>query len=167
MVHHRPTSELPPDNRPRQPVVASESAPSSDGLTEGRGSRPFARKESGKLEQFQAKKYLSLETYRKTGAAVATPVWFAEEDDRLYVYSLANAGKVKRIRNNPRVRIAPCSARGVVRGPWVDAEARIVEGREEEHGHKLLNRKYWLKSVGDLFSKLMNRKRSVIVIRPR
>ena len=119
------------------------------------------------MKQFQEQQYLSLETYRKTGAAVATPVWFAQEGDRLYIYSLANAGKVKRIRNNPRVRIAPCSARGVVKGPWVEGEARIVEGREEEHGHKLLNQKYWLKSLGDVFSKLMKRKRSVIVIQPR
>ena len=128
---------------------------------------PFAYRGSGTLEQFQAQQYISLETYRKTGAAVATPVWFAQENDRFYVYSLANAGKIKRIRNNPRVRIAPCSARGVVKGPWVDAEARIVEGREEEHGHKLLNQKYWLKSLGDVFSKLMNRKRAVIVIVPQ
>jgi PPOX class probable F420-dependent enzyme len=117
------------------------------------------------LEQFLGQQYLSLETYRKTGAAVATPVWFAQDNELFYVYSLVDAGKVKRIRNNPRVRIAPCSARGMVKGPWVDAEARIVEGREEEHGHKLLNQKYWLKSLGDLFSKLMNRKRAVIVIR--
>jgi uncharacterized protein len=119
------------------------------------------------LEQFQGKQYLSLETYRKTGAAVATTVWFAEDSGRFYVYSLADAGKVKRIRNNPRVRIAPCSARGAVKGSWVEAEARIVEGREEEHGHRLLNQKYWMKSLGDLFSKLLNRKRAVIVIRPR
>jgi PPOX class probable F420-dependent enzyme len=119
------------------------------------------------LEQFLGQQYLSLETYRKTGAAVATPVWFAQDNELFYVYSLVDAGKVKRIRNNPRVRIAPCSARGMVKGPWVDAEARIVEGREEEHGHKLLNQKYWLKSLGDLFSKLMNRKRAVIVIRLR
>jgi PPOX class probable F420-dependent enzyme len=110
---------------------------------------------------------LSLETYRKTGTAVATPVWFAEDKGLFYVYSLANAGKVKRIRNNARVRIAPCSARGAVKGRWIDAEALIIEGPGEEQGHRLLNQKYWLKNLGDVISKILNRKRAVIVIRLR
>ena len=60
-----------------------------------------------KLNQFAGEKYINLETFRKSGAAVATPVWFAEDLGVFYVYSLANAGKVKRIRNNPRVRLMP------------------------------------------------------------
>ena len=55
-----------------------------------------------RLGQFEGQKYLNLESYRKTGAAVATPVWFADDGNELYIYSLADAGKVKRIRNNPR-----------------------------------------------------------------
>ena len=68
------------------------------------------------LAAFSRHRYLSLETYRRTGQAVATPVWFVVDRDVIYVYSLATAGKVKRIRNNPRVRIAPCDARGRLTG---------------------------------------------------
>ena len=64
------------------------------------------------LSKFANQRYLSMETYRKTGKPVATPVWFAEENGRLYIYSRANAGKVKRLRNNPNVKIVPCDLRG-------------------------------------------------------
>ena len=119
------------------------------------------------LLQLENQKYLSLETYRKDGRAVATPVWFAEEAGVFYIYSLADAGKVKRIRNNPRVRIAPCDVRGKLKGSWVDAEALIMDESGAEYGHKLLNQKYGLlKRIGDFFSKLRKRKRAVIAIRP-
>src|SRR5213592_1747771 len=97
---------------------------------------------SGKLSQFAGEKYLNLETCRKNGKAVATPVWFAEDNGVLYIYSLADAGKVKRIRNNSRVRIGPCDVRGKLKGPWDDAEALILDDSGAEFGHKLLNRKY-------------------------
>lgn len=118
------------------------------------------------LNQFTNQKYLSLESYRKDGRAVATPVWFAEEGGVFYVYSLADAGKVKRIRNNSRVRIAPCDLRGNLKGSWVDAEASILNESGAEFGHKLLDKKYGaLKRIGNFFSKLRNRKRAVLAIR--
>jgi len=120
-----------------------------------------------KLAEFAGQKYLNLATYRKNGTAVNTPLWFAEEDDRLYVYSLANAGKVKRVRNNPRVKIAPCDIRGNVKGQWIDAEARILDSAGAAHGHKLLTKKYGLfKRFGDFFSKLRKRARVVMTIQP-
>jgi len=120
-----------------------------------------------KLAQFANKKYLNLETFRKSGVAVATPVWFAEAGGVLFVYSLADAGKVKRIRNNPRVRIAPCDMRGKLEGEWIEAQARIIAGPEADNANALLTRKYGLmKRIGNLFSKIMNRKRDVIAIRP-
>jgi uncharacterized protein len=121
----------------------------------------------GGTAQFANQKYLSLESFRKNGRGVATPVWFAEDGGKFFVYTLAGAGKVKRIRNNPRVRVAPCDMRGRVTGEWVEARARIVGPREAERGHELLNRKYgWLKRVGDFFSKLRKRERAVIEIHP-
>ena len=96
-----------------------------------------------KLAPFAGKKYISLETLRKSGQAVATPVWFAEADGLFYVYSLAESGKMKRVRNNPRVRIAPCDIRGNVRGAWVTATARLIEGEDARHANNLLNKKYW------------------------
>lgn len=116
------------------------------------------------LKHFVGEKYLNLETYRKSGTPVRTPVWFAAEDGALYVYSLAGAGKVKRIRNNQRVRIVPCTVRGRPKGDWVEARARIVEQAEAEYGHRLLNKKYPLKRIGDWFSRLRRRKQAVIAI---
>ena len=120
---------------------------------------------SDKLSQFAGEKYLNLETFRKNGKAVATPVWFAEDGGVLYIYSLDDAGKVKRIRNNPRVRVAPCDMRGKLKGEWVEARARIVQGDEATKGHRLLDEKYGLlKKIGNVFSKLMKRERVVIAI---
>ena len=120
---------------------------------------------SNGLTQFANQKYLNMETYRKTGKPVATPLWFAEENGTLYIYSLANAGKVKRIRNNPKVRIVPCDVRGKPKGEWVEAKARILDERGATLGHKLLNMKYgWMKRIGNAFSKLMQRQRVVIAI---
>jgi len=121
---------------------------------------------SGKqVSPFSDQKYVNVETYRKSGQAVVTPVWFAEEYGRLFIYSLANAGKVKRIRNNPRVRVAPCDMRGNPKGEWVEGRARILGPAEGEQAHKLLDRKYGLiKKIGSLYSKLMKRERATIAI---
>jgi PPOX class probable F420-dependent enzyme len=61
-----------------------------------------------------------------------------------YIYSEADTGKVKRIRNNPKVRVAPCTMRGDVRGTWIDGHARICEDDEVAHGQQLLTQKYGL-----------------------
>jgi PPOX class probable F420-dependent enzyme len=121
-----------------------------------------------KLSAFANKKYLSLESFRKTGAPVRTPVWFAEQDGKIYIYSLADAGKVKRIRNNPKVRVAPCDVRGGNIGEWIDASAKIEDSGGERLGMSVLTKKYGLmKRLGDLFSgKLLGRKRVVISISP-
>ena len=113
-------------------------------------------------------KYISLETYRRNGAGVRTPVWFAEADGVLYVYSLADAGKVKRIRTTSHVRVAPCDLRGNLKGDWLEAEARVVEADEEKHGQALLNQKYWpWKSTGDFFSRLRGHRQAILAIRLR
>lgn len=70
---------------------------------------------------------MSLATFRKTGAEVKTPVWFATTGGKLYCFSAADAGKLKRLRNSPRARVAPCDVRGNVTGPWRDTNARIVD----------------------------------------
>jgi PPOX class probable F420-dependent enzyme len=114
-------------------------------------------------------KYLSLETYRRTGTPVRTPVWFAEDDrdpSTLYVYTELNAGKVKRIRNNANVKIAPCTMRGTVKGDWIAAAARLVEGDEAARGHTLLNRKYWPKRLVDFLSPGRRAKLQIIAIIP-
>ncbi len=117
------------------------------------------------LAPFANQEYLNLESFKRDGTPVQTPLWFAEDAGTLYVYSLASAWKVKRIRRNPRVRIAPCTMRGQVTGQWVEVEARIVEGATAEHGQALLLQKYgWKKRLGNLFSGLMKRERVVMAI---
>ncbi len=118
--------------------------------------------------------YLNLETFRKNGEGVRTPVWFAADPTtdlrsrgaKLYVYTIENTGKVKRVRNNPRVRIAPCNRTGGLQGDWIDANAQVVEGAEADRGSKLLTQKYFLKRIFDLFAMFRAAKREVLVITP-
>jgi uncharacterized protein len=109
-------------------------------------------------------KYISLETFKKNGDGVKTPVWFVLRDDALYVYTEAASWKVKRIRNNPRVRVAPCSIRGVVKGPWVDATASIVDGDERRAADTLLDRKYFTKRILNLLTRINRHERVMIKI---
>jgi PPOX class probable F420-dependent enzyme len=69
-------------------------------------------------------RYLNLATFRRDGRAVETPVWFAEHAGHLYVFSEAKAGKMKRLRNDSRVRVATCGALGALRGEWLEGTAR-------------------------------------------
>jgi PPOX class probable F420-dependent enzyme len=117
------------------------------------------------LAQFAKAKYLNLETFRKSGVGVRTPVWFAQDGTVFYVYSTPDSGKVKRIRNNPKVRVAPCDFRGNLRGAWVDGRARLCGADEAAHGQELLRKKYgWLKIIGDFFSRLRRHTQAVIAI---
>ena len=118
------------------------------------------------LSQFSGRQYLSIESFRKDGRGVRTPVWFAEGDGVYYVYTLADSYKIKRIRNNPRIRIAPCDARGGVKGEWVEATATILDENGERRAHELLNAKYGLiKRAMDVISKRRQNKRAAIAIR--
>jgi uncharacterized protein len=98
------------------------------------------------LLQFAGEKYINLETYRKNGKGVRTPVWFVETDDDdggiLYVRTSDDTGKYKRIRNNPSVQIAPCDMRGGVKGKWVKGETRMASEDEKLKAFKMLEKKY-------------------------
>ena len=119
-----------------------------------------------KLAQFADQNYINLQTFKKDGTPVATPVWFAEDGGELYVYTLAGSGKMKRIRNNRRVRIAVSDARGKLKGEWVDAEVRLLDAAESTEGNRLITKKYGLiKRVMDFFSKFRKQQRAVFAIR--
>ena len=97
------------------------------------------------LEQFSKKKYLNLETFRKSGESMQTPVWFVQAGETIYVHTVANSGKVKRIRNNGRVNIAPCKMDGKLIGSWVPAQAREITDTEVSIvADRLLDKKYGL-----------------------
>lgn len=89
-------------------------------------------------------KYISLITFRKNGTPVATPVWFGEDGEKLYVMTRSDMGKTKRVRNNPQVRVAPCTIRGKATGPEFAARARILPPQEHAHARQTINRKYWM-----------------------
>src|SRR5438270_1054837 len=113
------------------------------------------------LERLRGKRYISLETYRRTGQPVRTPVWFAEDNGRLLFYSEANAGKVKRIRNNPQVRVAPSDGRGRVSDDavWLQGRASLLQAADAERAQALLVKKYgWQRRLLDLFWVLGGRK---------
>jgi PPOX class probable F420-dependent enzyme len=124
---------------------------------------------------FAGHKYLNLETFKKSGEGVKTPVWFAADPSttldssgaKLYLYTIGVSGKVKRIRNNPRVKIAPCNMSGGILGEWVEARTEIVTGEEAARGMHLLNKKYfpWKQLLG-VFASFSRRERIVFVIRP-
>ena len=103
--------------------------------------------------------YVNLATTRKNGREVLTPVWIAADGERLVVYCNANSGKVKRIRNGGRVRLAPCNARGVLRGDWVEVRARVLEDpAERDRALEAIFRKYsWQMRLGKLFASLSGR----------
>ena len=119
-----------------------------------------------KLAPFAGEKYLNFESYRQNGAAIRTPLWFAEGDGLLYVYTLSNTAKVKRVRRNPRVRVAPCDFRGRLKGEWVDGTVTILDGASAARGNELLDAKYGLlKRIGNLFSRLRGRERTGMSIK--
>jgi uncharacterized protein len=98
-------------------------------------------------QEIHGQKYMDLATFRKSGATVHTPVWFGEANGKLYVMTNSKLGKYKRIRNNPRVTIAPCTMRGKVTGPEFQATARILPFHEFAPARRLINAKYWLARI--------------------
>jgi len=104
-------------------------------------------------------RYLALATFRRSGAEVRTPVWFATMDGKVYVFTAGESGKVKRLRRSSRARVAPSDVRGGARGEWWDAGARLVtEPGLIERAHAALRAKYgWQAWVGDVLSRLTGR----------
>ncbi len=111
------------------------------------------------LETLGDERYVSLATFRRSGKAVETPVWVAEDGGRLYVFSAGEAGKVKRLRNDTRVRLAPCTARGRVTGDWHEGRGRLVAEPETcGRAYAALRRKYgWQMGLADVLSRLSGR----------
>ncbi|MFZ1916836.1 MAG: PPOX class F420-dependent oxidoreductase [Terriglobales bacterium] len=97
--------------------------------------------------EIRGQRYVSVATFRKTGVAVYTPVWFAEEDDKLYFMTNSKLGKVKRLRNNPQIKIAPCTIRGKITGPEFPATARILSAEHADQVRRAIKAKYWLARV--------------------
>jgi uncharacterized protein len=97
--------------------------------------------------EIHGQRYISLATFRKTGVAVYTPIWFAEANDKLYLMTSSKSGKCKRIRNNPQVKIAPCTMRGKITGPEFSATVRILPPEEIAAARQGINAKYFLARI--------------------
>ncbi len=119
------------------------------------------------LSAFENQKYLNLETFRKSGVGVRTPVWFVQDEDTLYVRTIADSGKVKRVRNRAEVNIAPCKVDGEPLSDFVPALAREVGGEEVERKvDHLLDRKYGLlKKMFSLMGRSNGRRYTIIELK--
>ncbi|MFF3402690.1 PPOX class F420-dependent oxidoreductase [Streptomyces sp. NPDC002659] len=95
-------------------------------------------------EDFASARYVSLTTYRKDGTGVATPVWFAVDGGELFVWTRSDSWKVKRLRNNSRVALTVCDARGRISegAPSAEGTARLLDDEGTGAIRKLLSRKY-------------------------
>jgi uncharacterized protein len=101
-----------------------------------------------KLKQFERKSFLNLESFRKNGLGVKTPVWFIQNDKTLYVRTIAGSGKVKRIKNKGDVKIAPCAANGTPTGEWIAAHAvEVTDPESADLVRRLLEKKYGVVQV--------------------
>jgi PPOX class probable F420-dependent enzyme len=119
-----------------------------------------------RLAQFSNRRYVNLETYRKNGQAVRTPLWFVDDGGVLYMRTPAASAKVKRIRNSACVRIVPSDVRGNPVGRWLEGEARLIPAEQAEWVNTLVKRKYGLlKRLIDLRSKLKGTQHVVIAVR--
>ena len=103
-------------------------------------------REEGKLDRPQPLsvpgKYLSLTTYRRDGTPVSTPVWFVEEDGRLFVTTAADSYKAKRLRRNPAAMVAPCTARGVPKGDAMPVQVEFLPEDQHARVDRLMAEKY-------------------------
>jgi len=95
-----------------------------------------------KLEQFLDQKYINLETYKKDGTPIRTPVWFVIDKELIYIITRDSTGKVKRLKNNHDVRIVPCSFKGEPKNDWVKGKAEMITGEEADEIIKLRKKKY-------------------------
>lgn len=99
------------------------------------------------LNQFEEENYLNLETYKKNGEAVKTPVWFVLYNGLIYIITKSNTGKVKRIKNNGSVKIIPCNFRGQIHGTWISGIARFANPEESKQAFNLRKKKYGIKAI--------------------
>ena len=94
------------------------------------------------LDGLEAHEYCLIVTYKRDGTPVPTPVWFALDGDRVVFESDSDSAKIKRVRRNPQVRVAPCNSRGRPLGPPIEAVARILSPEEAEVAERVLAERF-------------------------
>ncbi len=116
---------------------------------------------------FDHQTYLNLETFRKDGSGVKTPVWFTQDGDTLFVRTIDDSGKVRRVRRNGSVNIAPCKVDGTLLAAWTPATAREVRDPAiDRKVDRLLGQKYGLmKTLLGMASSLQGRKYTILEVK--
>ncbi len=119
------------------------------------------------FDQLKRQQYLNIETFRKSGVGVKTPVWFVQDGETIFVRTGADSGKVKRIRSTAQVKIAPCKQDGSLLGEWIIASAH--ELKDEDTARKvdrLLDKKYGLmKKMFALMSSWRGQKDTILEVK--
>ena len=116
-------------------------------------------------QSLKGKKYISLATYRRNGEKVPTPVWFVLQENHVFVWTDPASGKVKRIRNNPKVSVAPCTMRGEPLGPYVEGVATLTDDNSSQEVRKAYRSKYgFTLALSSWWARLRNQKEVPISI---
>jgi len=115
-----------------------------------------------KLAVFEGQKYLCLETYKKNGQGVKTPVWFVISDGMIYVATAQSSGKVKRLHHNKSVKIVPSNYKGEPKGNWMDGQAFFGNESELTLTMSLRNKKYGL--LSKIIGMFISRKGKIVSI---
>lgn len=113
------------------------------------------------IRNLDSKKYIALETFKKNNQPVKTPVWFVIHNGMIYVITRDKTGKVKRLKNNSNVRIAPCTLFGKVIGDWGAGNAKFVTDEEFKKALELRKRKY---GVMDTIARFASRKKGTLIV---
>jgi len=121
------------------------------------------------IDALSKARYVNLETFRKNGTGVRTPVWGAPDGDELVIFTNGDSYKVKRLHRNPKIRIAECTVRGALKGPWHDGTARLVEDEAgKQSALRALRKKYgWQMVLADWGGRLRGSKKNWAVIAVR
>ena len=113
------------------------------------------------IQNLHSKKYIVLETYKKTNQPVKTPVWFVIHNELIYVITRDKTGKVKRLKNNQSVKIAPCTFFGKPTGNWILGNAKFVTGEEFKIALELREKKY---GFVDKIARFVSRNKGNLVV---
>lgn len=145
--------------------------PTPTTTTEGEKTAPVTTTTTSRavevLTGLKGYRFLNLTTFRKSGVPVLTTVLFALANDKIYVWTTKNSGKVKRIRNNAAVQIAPSTRLGRPLGPIAAATARILSVSEQVEAQSLTDREFgWLKRIFGLIWRVQGREQVYIEITP-
>jgi PPOX class probable F420-dependent enzyme len=111
-------------------------------------------------------RYVNLETFRKNGTGVQTPVWAAPDGKELVVFTNGDSYKVKRLRRNSKVRLAECDVRGGLKGPWHEGTAQLVDDEaQKQAGTRALRKKYgWQMTMADWGARIRGSKKNWVFI---